>query len=79
MLILLEQPDRVVTREAIYGEVWGGPMPYRDRAVDVYVRRVREKLRSISPETVYIHTHFGIGYRFWPEPATAIEASEAVG
>lgn len=79
MLILLEQPDRVVTREAIYSEVWGGAMPYRDRAVDVYVRRVREKLRSISPQTVYIHTHFGIGYRFWPEPATAIEASEAIG
>lgn len=68
LLILVEAPDRVVTRDTIYAEVWGGPMPYRDRAADVYVRRVREKLRSLAPDLTYIHTHFGIGYRFWPEP-----------
>jgi DNA-binding response OmpR family regulator len=70
LLTLIEQPDRVVTRDAIYANVWGGDMPYRDRAVDVYVRRVREKLRILAPELLYIHTHFGIGYRFWPQPAT---------
>lgn len=67
--VLATRPDRVVTRDTIYAEVWGGHMPYRDRAADVYVRRVREKLRTLSPELSYIHTHFGIGYRFWPEPA----------
>lgn len=70
LLVLVEAPDRVVTREAIYAEVWGGPMPYRDRAADVYVRRVRKKLRGLAPELTCIHTHFGIGYRFWPEPRT---------
>lgn len=74
LLVLVEQADRVVTRESIYADVWGGRMPYRDRAADVYVRRVREKLRKLTPEQVYIHTHFGIGYRFWPEPATDAEA-----
>lgn len=68
LMVLVEHPDRVVTRDTIYGEVWGGHMPYRDRAADVYVRRVREKLRALAPEVTYIHTHFGIGYRFWPEP-----------
>jgi DNA-binding response OmpR family regulator len=70
LMTLIEQPDRVVTRDAIYANVWGGDMPYRDRAVDVYVRRVREKLRTLAPELGYIHTHFGIGYRFWPQPAS---------
>lgn len=70
LLVLVDQPDRVVTREAIYADVWGGDMPYRDRAADVYVRRVREKLRLLAPDCVYIHTHFGIGYRFWLEPPT---------
>jgi DNA-binding response OmpR family regulator len=69
LMKLIEHPDRVVTRDAIYSHVWGGQMPYRDRAVDVYVRRVREKLRALAPESVFIHTHFGIGYRFWPQPA----------
>jgi DNA-binding response OmpR family regulator len=69
LLTLIEQPDRVITRDAIYNQVWGGDMPYRDRAVDVYVRRVREKLRLLSPQLTFIHTHFGIGYRFWPQPS----------
>jgi DNA-binding response OmpR family regulator len=71
LMVLVEHPDRVVTRDTIYGEVWGGHMPYRDRAADVYVRRVREKLRALAPDLIYIHTHFGIGYRFWPEPSPA--------
>ena len=71
LMTLIKQPDRVVTRDAIYAQVWGGQMPYRDRAVDVYVRRVREKLRTLAPGEVFIHTHFGIGYRFWPQPASS--------
>ncbi len=68
LLTLVEQVDRVVRREDIYSSVWGGSMPYRDRAVDVYVRRIRSKLRTASPEFSYIHTHFAIGYRFLPQP-----------
>lgn len=69
LMILVEQPDRVITRDVIYAQVWGGRMPYRDRGVDVYVRRVREKLRALAPDLRFIHTHFGVGYRFWPRPA----------
>lgn len=68
LMILVEQPDRVVPREVMYRQVWGGVMPNRDRAIDTYVRRVREKLAVLTPEIAHIHTHFGIGYRFWPQP-----------
>jgi DNA-binding response OmpR family regulator len=67
-LCLVERPDRVVTRPQVYECVWGGPMAHRDRSVDVFVRKVRRKLSAIAPETAYIHTHFGVGYRFCPEP-----------
>jgi hypothetical protein len=33
----------------------------------VFVRKLRQKLRTASPEWSYIHTHFGVGYRFAPE------------
>ena len=69
-LVLAERPDRVVTRPEIYALVWGGQMTYRDRSVDVFVRKVRRKLDACSPGWTYIHTHFGIGYRLWPEPFT---------
>jgi len=71
LALLMRNEDRVLTREAIFASIWGGHMPNRDRSVDVYVRRVREKLRDLDIHMVFIHTHFGIGYRFWPEPVRA--------
>jgi DNA-binding response OmpR family regulator len=68
ILHLLSQSDRVLRREEIYERVWGYAMAHGDRSVDVFVRKLRQKLRSASPRWSYIHTHFGVGYRFAPEP-----------
>jgi DNA-binding response OmpR family regulator len=68
-MLLAERLDAVVQRPEIYSLMWGGEMPRRDRSVDVLIRRVRAKLEQVAPEWRYIHTHFGIGYRFSPEPA----------
>jgi len=67
ILQLLAQSDRVLRREEIYERVWGYAMAHGDRSVDVFVRKLRQKLRAISPSWSYIHTHFGVGYRFAPE------------
>ncbi len=68
ILHLLSQSDRVLRREEIYERVWGYAMAHGDRSVDVFVRKLRQKLRAASPQWSYIHTHFGVGYRFAPEP-----------
>jgi DNA-binding response OmpR family regulator len=67
ILYLLAQSDRVLRREEIYERVWGYAMAHGDRSVDVFVRKLRQKLRAVSPDLNYIHTHFGVGYRFAPE------------
>jgi len=67
ILHLLSQSDRVLRREEIYERVWGYAMAHGDRSVDVFVRKLRQKLRTASPSWNYIHTHFGVGYRFAPE------------
>src|ERR671919_758593 len=59
LLALAARPDRVVQRPDIYREVWNAQMPYRDRAVDVFVRKVRQKLDDAAPDWTFIHTHFG--------------------
>ncbi|HEV2998187.1 MAG TPA: response regulator transcription factor [Solirubrobacteraceae bacterium] len=64
---LAEHEDHVVPRAEIYRRVWEGEMKHRERAVDVFVRKVRNKLALAAPGWAYIHTHFGIGYRFTPE------------
>ena len=66
ILQLLAQSDRVLRREEIYERVWGYAMAHGDRSVDVFVRKLRQKLRAASPTWSYIHTHFGVGYRFAP-------------
>jgi DNA-binding response OmpR family regulator len=67
ILHLLSQSDRVLRREEIYERVWGYAMAHGDRSVDVFVRKLRQKLRAASSQWSYIHTHFGVGYRFAPE------------
>jgi DNA-binding response OmpR family regulator len=67
ILHLLAQSDRVLRREEIYERVWGYAMAHGDRSVDVFVRKLRQKLRRGSREWSYIHTHFGVGYRFAAE------------
>jgi DNA-binding response OmpR family regulator len=59
---------RVLEREEVYQRVWGYTMARGDRSVDVFVRKLRQKLEVVSPGWRYVHTHFGVGYRFAPEP-----------
>jgi DNA-binding response OmpR family regulator len=68
---------RVLEREDIYQRVWGYTMARGDRSVDVFVRKLRQKLEKVSPEWRYLHTHFGVGYRFAPEPVNHEVASPA--
>jgi DNA-binding response OmpR family regulator len=71
--LLASAQGRVLEREEIYQRVWGYAMARGDRSVDVFVRKLRQKLEKASPQWRYIHTHFGIGYRFAPEPAEGVE------
>src|SRR4051794_5060800 len=65
--LLAQAKGKVLQREEIYQAVWGYAMAHGDRSVDVFVRKVRQKLEKVSPSWNYIHTHFGVGYRFDPE------------
>ncbi len=63
---------RVLEREDIYQRVWGYTMARGDRSVDVFVRKLRSKLEAVSPGWRYVHTHFGVGYRFAAEPVVEV-------
>ena len=66
---LMERSGRIVSRDELYRVVWGDFRRKDDRSVDVYVGRIRHKLWEALPERRFIHTHFGFGYRFAPEPS----------
>jgi DNA-binding response OmpR family regulator len=67
LITLAEHPQRIMTREELFSEVWGSQPRRDDRSVDVYVSRLRAKLGEALPEAQLIHTHNGIGYRFSPD------------
>lgn len=77
--LLAAAPGRVVPRERVYERVWGYAMAHGDRSVDVFVRKLRRKLELASPGWVYLHTHFGVGYRFDPQEVEDEEATAADG
>ena len=58
---------RVVTRDELLQKVWGRRETHRDRTVDVFVRRLRQKIDRIAPQHSFIHTRFGVGYKLEPE------------
>src|SRR5205085_10858059 len=63
ILQLLTQSERVLRREEIYERVWGYAMAHGDRSVGVFVRKLRQKLRTASPTWSYIHTQSGVACR----------------
>jgi DNA-binding response OmpR family regulator len=71
---LASADGRVLEREEIYQRVWGYTMVRGDRSVDVFVRKLRQKLERVSPDFRYVHTHFGVGYRFAAERADGTPA-----
>jgi len=73
--LLAAAEGRVLEREEIYSRLWGYTMVRGDRSVDVFVRKLRQKLEKASPKWRYIHTHFGIGYRFAAESVEIVDPS----
>jgi DNA-binding response OmpR family regulator len=63
---LVRREGRIVTRQELYTAVWQRPFRNNERSVDVYVKKLRRKLEAAVPGWVFIHTHYGFGYRFSP-------------
>jgi len=60
-------PGMVFSRDQLLDRVWGDDRSVTPRSVDVYVRRVREKIEPQPQAPTYIQTVHGVGYRFASE------------
>jgi len=61
---LARHPGRVFSRDHLLDAVWGDARFVTPRSVDVYVRRIREKIESDPENPRYLKTVRGAGYRF---------------
>jgi len=62
--LLMENAEKVYTREELLNTIWGFDFPGDVRTVDVHVRRLREKIEANPSTPKYIHTKWGVGYFF---------------
>ena len=66
LALLVENRDRVMTREEIREALWGKRQLYSwSRAIDVHIRHLRLKLETDPEHPVLIQTVIGVGYRFF--------------
>jgi DNA-binding response OmpR family regulator len=68
---LMNRPGVVFSREQLLNAVWGQDRAITDRAVDVYVLRLRQKIEVDPAAPVLIHSVRGFGYTFEPRRAMA--------
>jgi two-component system catabolic regulation response regulator CreB len=60
--LLIEQPERIFSREQLLDRVWSDPAEVFDRTVDTHIKTLRAKLRAVLPDADPIRTHRGLGY-----------------
>ncbi|OWA35862.1 DNA-binding response regulator [Saccharibacillus sp. O16] len=61
--LLLQHPTRVYTKAMLYEQVWNEEYYNDDNAINVHMRRLREKIEDDPSNPRYIVTLWGIGYR----------------
>jgi DNA-binding response OmpR family regulator len=54
----------VVSRDELLQRLWGRRETHRDRTVDVFVKKLREKLDRPGAAHTFIQTRYGVGYKF---------------
>lgn len=64
LLFLAENPDIVFSKDTILDRIWGIDSTADTATVTVHINRIREKIEETPSEPKYIHTVWGVGYKF---------------
>jgi DNA-binding response OmpR family regulator len=62
------EAGRVVTRDELLQRIWGRRETHRDRTVDVFVRKLRDKIDKRASGHTFIQTRYGVGYKLEAQP-----------
>lgn len=62
LLLLMQNPNKVYSRESLYEEIWKGGYYGEDNTVNVHVSNLRKKIAALDEEE-YIKTVWGIGFK----------------
>lgn len=63
LLLLVKNPTRVFSKNALYQEVWHGNYLGEDNTINVHISNIRSKIGKICNDEEYIKTVWGIGFK----------------
>ena len=64
LMYLINNPNRIISKEMICNEVWGEDFFGYDNTITVHIRRLRKKIEDNPSKPKYITTVIGLGYKF---------------
>jgi two-component system response regulator BaeR len=65
---LVEHPGRIYGRQQIMETIYNDDRFVGDRTVDSHIKKLRRKIEAVDPKATLIHSVYGVGYKFEPEP-----------
>ena len=61
---MLEHPGRIYNRQQLMNRIYSDNRIVSDRTIDSHVKKLRQKLKTLDADTEYVHSVYGIGYKF---------------
>jgi two-component system response regulator BaeR len=61
---LAAHPGRVYNRQQLLNNIYPDERALNDRAIDNYIKNLRKKISAVSNESEFIHSVYGVGYKF---------------
>jgi len=62
--VLCNKPGQIFNRSQLMGRIYPDHRIVSDRTIDSHVKKLRQKLESLDCSTHYVHSVYGIGYKF---------------
>ena len=63
LMLLIQNPNKVISKEKIFKEVWHEDYCIDTQTVTVHIKNIRKKIKEINPLTPTIETVWGIGFK----------------
>ena len=63
LMLLIQNPNKVISKEKIFREVWHEDYCIDTQTVTVHIKNIRKKIKEVNPITPTIETVWGIGFK----------------
>ncbi|MBQ4809976.1 two-component system response regulator BaeR [Pseudoalteromonas luteoviolacea] len=61
---MFKHPGRVYNRARLMDSIYDDDRVVSDRTIDSHIKKIRKKLHDIAPDCEFIHSIYGVGYKF---------------